>query len=169
MISPRPWTHGPASSPRCIWAGRCATASTLIGAGATLLALGLINAILVFPFAVLSLRQGFADIPGEVEDAETLDSAGPVRPCIRIVLPLGAPSIAATALILVAFAWSDAVVATTLLVMERYTLPILITGHGSVSAGGAVTMLVTTAVPLLAARLAQRWLVGAMTLGAVRG
>lgn len=135
----------------------------------TALVLVLINATLVFPFAVLILRQGFADIPAEVEEAAALDGAGPIRAFVRIVLPLCAPSIAATALILLAFAWNDVMFATTLLVMDMVTLPILISGYGSVSAGGAVTMLVTTAVPLVAALLAQRWLVGAMTLGAVRG
>ena len=99
-------------------------------------------------------------------------STGP-DPCAswsRIVLPLAAPAMVATALIVFAFVWNDFLFASSLSTLHVTTLPVLSVGGW---AGGvrqsAVGMLICMSVPLIAALLAQRWLVSSLTLGAVKG
>ena len=76
----------------------------------------------------------------------------------------------ATALIVFAFVWNDFLFASSLSTLHVNTLPVLSVGGW---AGGvrqsAVGMLICMSVPLVAALLAQRWLVSSLTLGAVKG
>ena len=136
----------------------------------TALALVLVNATLVFPLVVVLLRQAFADVPPELQEAAGIDGAGPLRILVRIVLPLAAPAMVATALIVFAFVWNDFLFASSLSTLHVTTLPVLSVGGW---AGGvrqsAVGMLICMSVPLIAALLAQRWLVSSLTLGAVKG
>lgn len=135
----------------------------------TSLSLVLVNATLVFPLVVVMLRQAFADLPPEIQEAAGIDGAGPVHILFRIVLPLAAPAIVATALIVFAFVWNDFLFASSLSTLHITTLPVLSIGGW---AGGvrqsAVGMLICMSVPLVAALLAQRWLVSSLTLGAVK-
>lgn len=135
----------------------------------TALVLVLVNATLVFPLVVVMLRQAFHDLPAEVEEAAGLDGAGPVRTLWSIVLPLTAPAIAATALIVFAFVWNDYLFASSLSTLNLRTLPVMALGGW---AGGvrqsAVGMLICMSVPVVAVMLAQRWLVSGLTLGAVK-
>ncbi|MGD9509729.1 MAG: carbohydrate ABC transporter permease [Geminicoccaceae bacterium] len=134
------------------------------------LSLVLVNATLVFPLVVVMLRQAFADLPRELQEAASIDGAGPLCILVRIVLPLAAPAMVATALIVFAFVWNDFLFASSLSSLRITTLPVLSVGGW---AGGvrqsAVGMLVCMSVPLVAALLAQRWLVSSLTLGAVKG
>jgi multiple sugar transport system permease protein len=136
----------------------------------TRLSLVLVNATLVFPLVVVLLRQTFADLPPELQEAACIDGAGPLRILVRIVLPLAAPGMVATALIVFAFVWNDFLFASSLSTLHITTLPVLSVGGW---AGGvrqsAVGMLICMSVPLIAALLAQRWLVSSLTLGAVKG
>ena len=135
----------------------------------TALALVLINATLVFPLVVVLMRQAFADIPPELEEAAAVDGAGPLRTFVSIVLPLTAPAIVATGLILLAFAWNDYMFAASLLALKMNTLPVLTSGYNRVVREGAVDMLICVSVPMVAALLAQRWLVSVLSFGTVRG
>jgi multiple sugar transport system permease protein len=136
----------------------------------TALVLVLVNATLVFPLAVVLLRQAMADVPPELEEAAGIDGAGPLRILLGIVLPLAAPAMVATTLIVFAFVWNDFLFAASLSTLDVTTLPVMAVGGW---AGGvrqsAVGMLICMSVPLIAALLAQRWLVSSLTLGAVKG
>ncbi len=136
----------------------------------TALVLVLVNATLTFPLVVVLMRQAIADLPPELEEAACIDGAGPWRIFVGIVLPLAAPATVATALIVFAFVWNDFLFAASLSTLDVNTLPVLSVGGW---AGGvrqsAVGMLICMSVPLVAALLAQRWLVSSLTLGAVKG
>ncbi len=112
----------------------------------------------------------FADVPPELQEAAGIDGAGSLRILVGIVLPLAAPAMVATALIVFAFVWNDFLFASSLSTLHVTTLPVLSVGGW---AGGvrqsAVGMLICMSVPLIAALLAQRWLVSSLTLGAVKG
>ena len=63
------------------------------------------------PFAVFLLRNFFAGLPRDLFEAARLDGASEWRIFLRIVLPLGAPAIAALAIFQFLWVWNDLLVA----------------------------------------------------------
>lgn len=58
-------------------------------------------------YNVFLLRQYFMTIPREIEEAATVDGAGPFRIFISVILPQAAPALTAVALFHFFFAWND--------------------------------------------------------------
>lgn len=139
----------------------------------TQLALILVNATFVLPFAVVILRQTFLDLPLELEEAVLVDGGTYRTAFVRVALPLAAPSIAATALISFAFSWNEFLFAITLSSRDAITIPVHVAG--AVDTRGvqfwfmAVRALIAMVPPVLIALLAQRYIVRGLTLGAVKG
>ncbi len=129
----------------------------------------LINTALLLPFVIAIMRQAFIDLPHELEEAALLDGATMNQVFWFVVLPLTAPALAATALILFAFAWNDYLFALAFFVRDFKTLPLLVQSVGSPGPMGAASMVTAMALPVLAALLAQRYLVRGLTLGAIKG
>ena len=139
----------------------------------THLALILVNATFTLPFVVVILRQTFADLPMELEESAFVDGAGYWTTFTRIVLPLAAPSIAASGLIIFAFTWNEFLFALTLSSKETITVPVHMAG-GVDSRGVqfwfmAVRAMIAMIPPVLIALIAQRYIVRGLTLGAVKG
>ena len=63
------------------------------------------------PFAVFLLRNFFAGLPRDLFEAARLDGASELRIFLRIVLPLGAPAIAALGIFQFLWVWNDLLVA----------------------------------------------------------
>jgi len=63
------------------------------------------------PFAIFLLRNFFAGLPRDLFEAARLDGASEWRIFVRIVLPLGAPAIAALAIFQFLWVWNDLLVA----------------------------------------------------------
>jgi multiple sugar transport system permease protein len=88
-------------------------------------------------------------------------------------IPLAAPAIAASWLLCLAFIWNEWMYASALGYIEARSFPVLIQATGSgggVNFGAAATRaLAATAVPVLAALLAQRYMVRALSLGGIKG
>ncbi len=63
------------------------------------------------PFAVFLLRNFFASLPRDLFEAARLDGASEWRIFLRIVLPLGAPAIAALGIFQFLWVWNDLLVA----------------------------------------------------------
>ncbi|NJO38338.1 MAG: carbohydrate ABC transporter permease [Rhizobiales bacterium] len=139
----------------------------------TPLALALVTATFVLPFAVVIVRQTFYDLPIELEEAALVDGASHVTTFWKIALPLAMPSIAAAALIMFAFAWNEYLFAVILTVKDAATMPVHIAG--GVDTRGvqfwfvAVRSLIAMIPPVLLALFAQRYIVRGLTLGAVKG
>jgi multiple sugar transport system permease protein len=139
----------------------------------THLALILINATFVLPFVVVIVRQTFLDLPLELEEAAMVDGAGHFGSFWRIALPLAMPAIAATGLIMFAFAWNEFLFAIAISSKEAITIPVHMAG-GVDSRGVqfwfmAVRAMIAMIPPVLIALLAQRFIVRGLTLGAVKG
>ncbi|MGI9332874.1 MAG: carbohydrate ABC transporter permease [Gammaproteobacteria bacterium] len=136
-------------------------------------ALILINATFVLPFVVVILRQAFMELPAELEEAAFVDGATHLQVMLRVVLPISAPSIAATGLIIFAFSWNEFLFAITLASREAITVPVHMAG--AVDTRGVqfwfmgVRSMVAMIPPVLIALLAQRYIVRGLTLGAVKG
>jgi multiple sugar transport system permease protein len=139
----------------------------------THLALILINATFVLPFVVVILRQTFLDLPVELEEAALVDGANHWGAFWRIALPLVAPSMAATGLIIFAFTWNEFLFAVTISSDRAITVPVHIAG--AIDTRGVqfwfmgVRAMVVMVPPVLIALIAQRYIVRGLTLGAVKG
>jgi len=136
-------------------------------------ALILINATFTLPFVVVILRQTFLDLPSELEEAAFVDGAGYWGAFWRIALPLAAPSMAATGLIIFAFTWNEFLFALTIGSDQAITVPVHIAG--AVDTRGVqfwfmgVRAMTVMIPPVLIAIIAQRYIVQGLTLGAVKG
>ncbi|MBL6946467.1 MAG: carbohydrate ABC transporter permease [Rhodospirillales bacterium] len=139
----------------------------------TQLALILVNATFVLPFVVVILRQTFIDMPIELEEATLVDGGGYLTSFFHVVLPLAAPSIAATGLIIFAFSWNEFLFAITLSSRDSITVPVHMAG--AVDTRGVqfwfmgVRAMIAMIPPVMVALLAQRYIVRGLTLGAVKG
>jgi multiple sugar transport system permease protein len=126
------------------------------------------------PFVVWMMRGFFAELPRDLEEAALVDGDSRVGALIRIVLPLVAPGLAATAVFCLIVSWNEFLFALVLTQTDAaMTLPVGIAGRvtqyeikwGVMSAAGTVAML-----PILVFALAvQRYLVRGLSLGAVKG
>lgn len=139
----------------------------------THLALILIDATFTLPFVVLILRQTFMDLPIELEESAFVDGASYATTFFKIALPLAAPSIAASGLIIFAFTWNEFLFALTLGSKNVITVPLHMAG-GVDSRGVqfwfmAVRAMIAMVPPVLIALIAQRYIVRGLTLGAVKG
>lgn len=139
----------------------------------THLALILINATFILPFVVVILRQTFIELPVELEEAAMVDGTGFLGAFLRVALPLAAPAMAATGLIIFSFAWNEFLFAITISSKNAITIPVHMAG--AVDTRGvqfwfmAVRAMIAMIPPVLLALLAQRYIVQGLTFGAVKG
>jgi multiple sugar transport system permease protein len=139
----------------------------------THLALILINATFVLPYVVVILRQTFMDLPIELEEAALIDGANHFGAFWRVALPLAAPSLAATGLIIFAFTWNEFLFAVAISSDAAITVPVHIAG--AIDTRGVqfwfmgVRAMTAMIPPVIIALIAQRYIVRGLTLGAVRG
>lgn len=68
---------------------------------------GLIVPNLVTPFGIYLLRQFFLTLPGELEDAATIDGAGRLRILVSILTPLMGPPLSTLAVLTFLNVWND--------------------------------------------------------------
>jgi multiple sugar transport system permease protein len=151
-------------------------AARLLGLGNRLLALSLPYAALSLPLAVLLLRSAFADLPTELEDAARLEGLDLGQRLRFVLLPLLAPALASTGILVFLFSWNEYSIALTWISRsELLTLPVAmarIAGSSvfTIPYGAFAAATVLGSLPLLAlVLLAQRPIVAGLTQGAVKG
>ncbi|HEY8411793.1 MAG TPA: carbohydrate ABC transporter permease, partial [Pyrinomonadaceae bacterium] len=126
------------------------------------------------PFVVWMMRGFFADLPRDLEEAALVDGDSRLGGLVRVVLPLVAPGLAATAVFCLIISWNEFLFALVLTQTDAaMTLPVGIAGRvtqyeikwGVMSAAASVAL-----VPILVFALAlQKYLVRGLSLGAVKG
>jgi multiple sugar transport system permease protein len=149
----------------------------------TLSDLGIINsynALIVtyptflMPFATWVLIGYFRSIPVELEEAAMIDGASRLYAFWRITLPLAAPALLSVALFAFTNAWNEFLFAFVFIQSESLrTLPIglqsMVVGD-ILPWGKLMAASLLTAVPVaLLYMYTQRYLVGGLTVGAVKG
>jgi N,N'-diacetylchitobiose transport system permease protein len=148
----------------------------LDGAGQVDTQAGVVLAYLAFvlPFMVWTLRGFVANIPRELEEAAMIDGCSRVGAFIRVLLPLAAPGLVATAIYGFIQAWNEYIVAYVLLRSpENQTLTVWLasftTNHGP-DWGGLMAGATITSVPVVIFfLLVQRHFAAGLTAGAVKG
>lgn len=155
---------------------------TLLPNYLTVASLGWINtyAGLIIPgigsaFATFLMRQHFLTLPGEVTDAAAVDGAGHLRTLWRVVLPMSRPMLVAVVVITAVEEWNNFVwplIVTNTANMRTLPIGLLIlkdeeglANWGTIMAG---TLLVLAPM-LLIFLFAQRYIVGGITQGALKG
>ena len=139
----------------------------------TRLALVLVNITFNLPFAIVIMRQAFIDLPLELEEAAMVDGASFFGTFTRIALRLSAPAMAATLMIVLAFSWNELLFALNIGTLNAKTIPALVAGSAGTRGVEfwfvAVRALIALLPPTILALLAQRYIVGGLTFGAVKG
>lgn len=124
------------------------------------------------PVAVWMMRSFLAEVPRELWEAAAVDGAGLPTVLVRIVAPIAAPGIAATALISFIFSWNELLFARVLTGVVAGTAPVHLTGF--VTSQGLFLAKVSAAAVcislpvLIAGFAAQDRLVQGLSLGAVK-
>jgi multiple sugar transport system permease protein len=128
------------------------------------------------PFGTFVMRTAFSSIPGELEDAASIDGAGTMRTFTHVLRPLVVPGMATTALYAFLAAWTEFLGALTFLTrQDLYTLPLSLVNlqqgaygqidYGFLAAGSVIAM-----IPCVILFVAlQRFYVAGLSAGAVKG
>jgi multiple sugar transport system permease protein len=140
--------------------------------------LGLIIPYVAFalPLAIYTLSAFFRQIPWELEKAAKMDGATQTQAFSKVIVPLAAPGVFTTAILVFIFAWNDFLFAISLTSTERSrTVPATLaffTGAsqfedptGAISAAAVVI----TIPVILFVLFFQRRIVAGLTSGAVKG
>lgn len=141
----------------------------------SLLGLTLVYITFQLPFSLFVMRNAFAEIPQDVEDAAAMDGASTLATLRRVMVPVAKPAVVTVALFAFFSAWNEFLAALIFLSDQaRYTLPVflttLVTGKlGAVNWGLLEAGVVVTIVPCLVIfLLLQRYYVRGLMSGAVR-
>ena len=132
----------------------------------------LAHATLIIPFTTWMLKGYFDTIPRELEQAAMVDGCSPLGAMVRVILPVSAPGLAATALYGFVLSWSDYAYARTFLTNAQgnWTANLGITtmkGEYISNWSDISAASILVALPILAIYLfLERYLVGGLTAGA---
>jgi multiple sugar transport system permease protein len=145
-----------------------------LGLRDTLWALIITYTTFSLPLAIWVLTSFFRDIPEDVYLAARVDGCTPFQAFTRIMLPLAAPGIFTTAILVFIFSWNEFLFALTFTSTKASrTIPVAIAlfpGLHEVPWGDIAAASVLVTVPLLLlVFLFQRQIVEGLTAGAIKG
>jgi multiple sugar transport system permease protein len=146
-----------------------------IGLTDSLVGLALVHTTYTLPFALWMLQGYVSAIPEDLEEAGAMDGANRLTVLRRIVFPLLAPGVVATAMFSFVSSWNEFFFALVLLQSpDNYTLPITLSsfigGEGKVALGPLAAGSVLAAIPsIVFFSLMQKKLTGGLMAGAVKG
>ena len=139
----------------------------------TLWGLVLLNATFNLAFPVIILTQMFREIPYELEEAAQIDGESRLGIFLKIAVPLVLPGLVVSWILCLAFSWNEFLFGFAMTQTEARVMPVFLAGgdqtRGVDFQAIGTRMLLTASVPLLAAMLAQRYIVRGLSLGAVKG
>ena len=145
-----------------------------IGLLNSLTGLILVYSALAVTYVVWIMNGYFRSVPIELEESARVDGCTRLGALARIVLPVVAPGIVATGLLVFITMWNEFLYALVLINdATSKTVPVMISefstqeriNYGMIMAGGVIVSL----PPVLIAFIFQRRLVGGLTAGAVKG
>jgi multiple sugar transport system permease protein len=137
-------------------------------------ALVMTHTTFALPLTLWILTSFFREIPSEIYKAAQMDGCTPLQAFYRILLPLSAPGLATTAILVFIFSWNEFLFALTFTTTEASrTIPVgiaLFPGLHEVPYGDiAAASLIVTLPVILLTLVFQRQIVEGLTAGAVKG
>ncbi|WP_093156234.1 carbohydrate ABC transporter permease [Saccharopolyspora antimicrobica] len=124
------------------------------------------------PLAIWMMRSFFLEVPREMVEAGRIDGAKLPTLLFRVVLPVVAPGIAATALICVIFSWTEFFYAVNLTAAQAGTVPVFlvgfITSEGLYWAQLSAAAFLASLPVMIIGWAAQNHLVRGLSMGAVK-
>lgn len=139
---------------------------------------GLIIPYMTFalPMAIWTLSAFFREIPWELEQAAGVDGATPFQAFRKVIVPLAAPGVFTSAILVFFFAWNDFVFSITLTSTDKSrTVPAALNFFTGASqfqqpTGAIAAAAIVVTIPIIILVLAfQRRIVAGLTSGAVKG
>jgi ABC-type glycerol-3-phosphate transport system permease component len=134
--------------------------------------LALVYQTFTLPFTIWMMRAFFADVPFALYEAARLEGAKSWQILTRVYLPMAAPGIAATAILNTIRIWNELAIALGLTFDKAQTVTLAVAGYrgyASIDWGALSAAAITSILPMLIfAVLAQRQIVGGLSLGAVK-
>ncbi len=147
-----------------------------LGLTNSLLGLAVLHTAIQLPFSLYILRNSFAAVPRELEEAAIVDGASSVQALRRVFLPSTVPAIVTVALFAFIMSWNEFLGA--LVVMSRsstFTLPVILavsrteTSLGGTDWGMLQAGITVSVIPcILVYLLLQRYYVSGLMSGAVK-
>lgn len=126
------------------------------------------------PVAIWMLRGFIMKLPVALEEAASIDGAGPLRVFFEIVVPLAVPGIIATAVYVLIVTWQEFLFALSFTsTREMRTLPVGLNdfiGQYGIRYGELMASSVMVSIPVIVVFFfLQRYFVSGLTAGAVKG
>jgi multiple sugar transport system permease protein len=125
------------------------------------------------PIVIWFMRDYFQSIPLELEESAFIDGASRYQVLWRIILPLSAPGLIATFLIVLVFCWNEYVMALFLTGSQTQTMPVLVSAQNGVRGPQWWNMSVLVMLmvgPLIALTIIlERYIAKGLLVGAVKG
>lgn len=137
-------------------------------------ALILVYSAILVPFVIWMMRTYFDTIPRDLEDAAKIDGCTHFQILFRVILPLSLPGIVATLLFAFLMSWEEFFIALILTsTPQAKTIPVAIaefSGRHSIDFGMMATGGVLAGLPpVLIALFFQKYIIGGLLSGAVKG
>ena len=146
---------------------------TTLGLTDTIYAVVIAHTTFNLSLVVWMMRGFFAEIPKEIDEAAMMDGRSKLGAFVRVIVPLAAPGLAATAVLCFIMSWNEFLYAFILVAFEGRPLtvgiPGLITPHGTLWGQVAAVAVVATLPIIVFTFLVQKHLVRGLTFGAVKG
>ena len=125
------------------------------------------------PIVVWLMRDYFAALPVELEEAAAVDGASVYRIVRSVVLPVAVPGLVATFLITLIFAWNEYLIALLLSSAKAQTMPLLVAAQDATRGpqwwAMSVLVLIMIVPVIVMAIVLERFISRGILVGAVKG
>jgi len=125
------------------------------------------------PIVVWLMRDYFASLPVELEEAAAVDGASVYRIVRSVVLPVAVPGLVATFLITLIFAWNEYLIALILSSARAQTMPLLVAAQDATRGpqwwAMSVLVLIMIVPVIVMAIILERFISRGILVGAVKG
>ncbi|MGK9168710.1 carbohydrate ABC transporter permease [Inquilinus limosus] len=138
----------------------------------TRIGLILVYALMVLPIVIWIMRDQFASIPIELEEAARVDGATVWQAFLRIVVPLALPGMVAAFILSVVLCWNEYFFAALLTSTDAKTLPVMVasqTGSQGINWWSMAALSTAAIAPLAVIGVfLERYIIRGLTAGAVK-
>ena len=134
--------------------------------------LAIIYQVFAISFAIWLIQSFLGEVPRELGDSARVDGASELQTLLKVYLPLAAPGLAATAILVGINMWNEVTIALSLTFDNARTVQIAVAGYRGYAAirwqemAAAAVMAVLPMI--IFAGIAQRYIVKGLTFGAVK-